>query len=94
MKDPPAFKKVLILIMPPQNSVQLHKMTHLSVILHLNHYLLDRAALLLHQNPLSIDVILGYMFAKEVEIRNLKTLIKGRQLGLDEDFINRELIVH
>lgn len=68
--------------------------TLIDIEIHLNHYLLDRAALLLHQNPLSIDVILGYMFAKEVEIRNLKTLIKGKQLGLDEDFISRELILH
>ncbi|MBI4150085.1 ATP synthase A1 subunit C [Candidatus Woesearchaeota archaeon] len=66
----------------------------IDIEIHLNHYLLDRAALLLHQHPLSIDVILGYMFAKEVEIRNLKTLIKGKQLGLDEDFISRELVIH
>lgn len=60
--------------------------------LQLNHHLLDRAALLLHQNPLSIDVILGFMFAKEIEIRNLKTIIKGKQLGLDEAFMARELV--
>lgn len=66
----------------------------IDIEIQLNHYLLDRAGLLLHQNPLSIDVILGYMFAKEVEIRNLKTLIKGKQLGLDEDFISKELVIH
>ena len=68
--------------------------TLIDIEINLNHYLLDRAVLLLHQNPLSIDVILGYMFAKEVEIRNLKTLIKGKQLGLDEDFITKELVIH
>ncbi|HLC99322.1 MAG TPA: ATP synthase A1 subunit C [Candidatus Nanoarchaeia archaeon] len=63
------------------------------VELRLNRYLLDRVILLLHQHPLSIDVILGYMFAKEIEIRNLRTLIKGRQLGLKDEFIENELVV-
>lgn len=59
----------------------------------LNEHLLKGSILLLHQNPLSIDVILGYMFAKEIEIKNLKTIIKGKQLGLDERFIEHSLIV-
>ena len=56
-------------------------------------YLLDRCILLLHQHPLSVDVILGYMFAKEIEVRNLRILIKGKQLGLKEDFIEKQLVV-
>ena len=56
-------------------------------------YLLDKSILLQHQHPLSIDVILGYMFAKEIEVRNLKILIKGKQLGLDENFIEKQLVV-
>ncbi|MFO8015765.1 MAG: ATP synthase A1 subunit C [Candidatus Woesearchaeota archaeon] len=59
----------------------------------LNKHLLDKAALLLHQHPLSVDVILGYMFAKEIEIRNLKTIIKGKQLGMQEDFIEKEIVM-
>lgn len=59
----------------------------------LNRYLLDRAILLIHQNPLSVDVILGYMFAKEIEIRNLRTIIKGKQLGMGESFIEKELVI-
>lgn len=66
--------------------------TLIDLELQLNHTLLDRAALLLHQHPLSIDVILGYMFAKEIEIRNLKTIIKGKQLGLEEEFLAKELV--
>jgi len=61
--------------------------------LKLNKYLLDMTVLLLHQNPLSVDVILGYMFAKEIEIKNLKTIVKGKQLGLEEGFIENELIM-
>jgi len=56
-------------------------------------YLLNKSILLQHQHPLSIDIILGYMFAKEIEVRNLKILIKGKQLGLDENFIERQLVV-
>ncbi len=56
-------------------------------------YLLDKSILLLHQHPLSIDVILGYMFAKEIEVRNLRILIKGKQLKLDEDFIEKQLVI-
>ena len=55
-------------------------------------YLLRQSILLLHQHPLSIDVILGYMFAKDIEVRNLKIIIKGKQLGLNEEFIESQLI--
>lgn len=43
-------------------------------------YLLRRSILFMHQHPLSVDVILGYMFAKDVEVRNLKIIVKGKQL--------------
>jgi len=56
-------------------------------------YLLGKAILLLHQNPLSVDIILGYMFAKEIEVRNLKVLLKGKQLGVEEDFMAKQLVI-
>ncbi|MCX8146924.1 MAG: ATP synthase A1 subunit C [Candidatus Woesearchaeota archaeon] len=55
--------------------------------------LLNNAILLLHKNPLTIDIILGYMFAKEIEIRNLMTIIKGKQLGFEESVIEKELVI-
>lgn len=54
--------------------------------------LLREASLLLHQHPLSVDMILGYMLAKDIEVRNLKLLVKGKQLGLSESFIEREMV--
>ena len=54
-------------------------------------HLLKQSILLLHQHPLSIDVILGYMFAKDIEVRNLKIIVKGKQLGLSEEFIESQL---
>ena len=55
-------------------------------------HLLRQSILLLHQHPLSIDVILGYMFAKYIEVRNLKIIVKGKQLGLSEEFIESQLV--
>ena len=57
----------------------------------LQSYLLRKNTLLMHQHPLSIDVILGYMLAKEAEIRNLQLLIKGKELGLKDAFIEEHL---
>ncbi len=55
-------------------------------------HLLKHATLLLHQHPLSVEIILGYMLAKDIEVRNLKLLIKGKQLGLSEEFIGKQLV--
>ena len=55
-------------------------------------YLLKQSILLLHQHPLSVNVILGYMFAKDIEVRNLKIIVKGKQLCLDEEFIESQLV--
>ncbi|MBI4440507.1 V-type ATPase subunit [Candidatus Woesearchaeota archaeon] len=56
-------------------------------------HLLGKATLLSHQYPLSVDVILGYMFAKELEVSNLKTIIRGKQLGVEDEFLSRQLVV-
>ncbi|MCF7861649.1 V-type ATPase subunit [Candidatus Woesearchaeota archaeon] len=55
--------------------------------------LFDLTIKLQHQNPVTLDVILGYMFAKEIEVRNLSIIIKGRRLNVDEDFIKKQLII-
>jgi V/A-type H+/Na+-transporting ATPase subunit C len=55
-------------------------------------HLLKQNALLLHQSPLSPNVILGFMLAKDIEVRNLRILVKGKQLGLDEIFIEKQLV--
>jgi len=56
-------------------------------------YLLEKSALLQHQHPLSIDIILGYMFAKEIETRNLRVIVKGKQLNLSNEFIENQLVI-
>lgn len=59
----------------------------------LNKFLLDSATLLSHQYPLSIYIILGYMISKDTEQRNLKLIVKGKQLEVDENFIREQLVV-
>ncbi|MBI5389061.1 V-type ATPase subunit [Candidatus Woesearchaeota archaeon] len=56
-------------------------------------YLLDFSGLLQHQHPLSVDVILGYMLAKEIEVKNIKTVAKCKLLGFDEQFIASQIVV-
>ena len=58
----------------------------------LENKLLEKTRLLLHQHPLTVSVILGYMFAKEIEVKNLKMLLKSRQLNLSEEFIEQQII--
>ncbi len=56
-------------------------------------HLLRQSTLFMHQHPLSVDVILGYMFAKDIEVRNIRIIVKGKQLGLNEEFIESQLIL-
>lgn len=56
-------------------------------------HLLRKSVLLLHQHPLSVDVILGYMFAKETEVRNIKIIVRAKQLGISEEFIEKQLVI-
>jgi V/A-type H+/Na+-transporting ATPase subunit C len=54
--------------------------------------LLKKESLLMHQHPLTVNVILGFMFAKEIEVKNLKTLLKGKQFGIDTALLERMVI--
>lgn len=54
--------------------------------------LLKRSVLLMHQHPLTVEVILGYILAKEIEVRNLKLLLKSRQLSMPADFAESQLV--
>lgn len=60
----------------------------------LHGYLLQRATLLWHQHPLSVDTIFGFMAAKEIEVRNLIMLIKAKKLGLGEEFAKSGLVIN
>ncbi len=56
-------------------------------------YLLQYSFRLLHLKPLSIAPIFGYLLAKEIEVRNLKLLINSRAVELEEEFVEKNLVV-
>lgn len=55
--------------------------------------LLRKATTLTHQQPLSADVVVSYLLAKVIEARNIAMLIKGKELGVSEQFLEQELVV-
>ncbi|MFH1682698.1 MAG: V-type ATPase subunit [Candidatus Woesearchaeota archaeon] len=58
----------------------------------LQNYLYKKTIIFQHQDPLSVYVILGFMFAKEMEIKNLKKIIKAKHLGIDMEIIEQQLV--
>jgi V/A-type H+-transporting ATPase subunit C len=59
----------------------------------LDKFLLQQSKKLTRQHPLSVDIIMGYMFLKDIEVKNLTRIIKAKQLGLTEDFIEKTIVV-
>ncbi len=59
----------------------------------LERILLEKSILLFHQHPLSVDVILGYMFAKEIEVRNIRAIFKSKVLDIDEKYVKERIIL-
>ncbi|PIN74290.1 hypothetical protein COV20_01585 [Candidatus Woesearchaeota archaeon CG10_big_fil_rev_8_21_14_0_10_45_16] len=55
--------------------------------------LLQKERQLMHRNLLSANYVLGFLFAKEIEVRNLKILVKGRKLSLPDDYIQKMMVV-
>lgn len=54
--------------------------------------LLKRSSLFLHEKPLSANPIIGFMIAKEIEIRNIRMIVRSKQHKLPEQFMERQLI--
>ncbi len=61
--------------------------------LELDKFHISHSALHSHQNPLSIHTILSFMLAKNIEVLNLKRLVKARQLGISQEVIENRLLV-
>ncbi|WP_323674418.1 V-type ATP synthase subunit C [Halorubellus sp. PRR65] len=45
-----------------------------------------------HVHPLSITPVLSYIIAKEREVDNIRAIARGREAGLSEDEIEKELV--
>ncbi|MGM5487538.1 MAG: ATP synthase A1 subunit C [Nanobdellota archaeon] len=55
---------------------------------------MNRQALLRsHQNPISIESVLDFTMAKTTEIRNLRSIIKSKHLGLDPEYVEKNLLI-
>src|SRR3989338_4065122 len=59
----------------------------------IDRYLLRQSLAFIHGHPLTANIIVGYLFAKEVEVRNLRLLGKATHLGLGQDFVQEGLVV-
>lgn len=55
--------------------------------------MLKKSRLLVHKDILSVNSILSYLFAKEIEINNLRMIVKGKTLGIEDGFIEKELVI-
>lgn len=58
----------------------------------LEKYKLKQGIKLMHEDPLGVNPVLGFMVCKEVEVKNLRMLTRSKQEGLDEEFIKRNLV--
>ena len=58
----------------------------------MDNYLLSKARFMPHVSPLSVNGLLGYMFAKEIEIKNIHMIVRAKQLDIGEKFIVEHLI--
>jgi len=59
----------------------------------LERFLLERSLSLFHQNPLTVDTVLGFMFAKEIEVKNLRVIIKSKTLEYTEDYVKNLIVI-
>ena len=59
----------------------------------LHHEMLRRIKKSAGRYPLSPEVAVRYLIEKDIEAANLRLLIKGKHLGLDEQFIKEQLVI-
>lgn len=63
------------------------------IMLALTNSLADFAQRFAYLNPLSVLPIINYLMRKNLEVRNLRAIARGKQSGLTEAEINRLLVV-
>lgn len=55
---------------------------------------LERALKMLHQSPMGLTSIIGYIIAKKTEVKNLRMLLRAKETGIqNQDTIERNLII-
>jgi V/A-type H+/Na+-transporting ATPase subunit C len=61
--------------------------------LELERRLIKRSFLYTRQYPLSVMSIMSFMLAKVTEMNNLRMLVKAKQLGIEDEFIEQKIVV-
>jgi V/A-type H+-transporting ATPase subunit C len=59
----------------------------------LEDYLMRKALSTAVGDPLGVGVIIGYLWAKQNEVTNLRIIVKGLSVGMPEDRVRKELIL-
>ncbi len=65
----------------------------IDIELNLDKYLIGKSLLSTHKTPLTMSSILHYMFTKDIEVMNIRNIVKAKQLGLEDEFIEKKLVV-
>lgn len=65
----------------------------IEIELELDKLLIKKSFVSWHRHPLSALAILGFMLAKEAEVKNITTIARAKQLGIGNDFIEKKLII-
>jgi V/A-type H+-transporting ATPase subunit C len=59
----------------------------------LEDYVLRKALDAGRGDPLGIGIVIGYLWAKQNEVTNLRIIVKGNSVGMPADRMRRELIL-
>lgn len=65
----------------------------IEIELSLTNFNLKNAALKSHQNPMSISSVISFMISKMIEIKNIRSIVKSKHLGIDEEYIEKKLLI-
>ena len=59
----------------------------------MDRFVLKHALRMLHEDILSVSPIFGYLISKETEARNIKLIVHSKTMGVDEGFIDKNLVI-
>ena len=59
----------------------------------LQQWLLQQTKQLAKGRLASVEYVLGYLFAKEIEARNLRIIVRGKQVDASPEFIESQLVI-
>ena len=59
----------------------------------LEDYVMRKALDAGHGDPLGVGIVIGYLWAKQNEITNLRIIVKGKSVGMPADRMRKELIL-